>query len=104
MITARTASPASHFTQVRFSITRVKTQSATVSRPTPLAISRWVCSKKTPPNPMRNREQEHIVTEAVRPIRDRHSSSVTGDQSAAADQDQNAGRHENRVPVQEPFR
>src|SRR5260370_24513505 len=52
-------------------------------------------------DPTRNREQEHVVPEAIRPIRHCHPGSVTCNQPTTADQNENAGGNENSVPVQE---
>src|SRR5271169_5117620 len=52
-------------------------------------------------DPTRNREKEHVVPEAIRPIRHCHPNSVTCYQPTAADQSEHAGGNENCVPVQQ---
>ena len=39
-------------------------------------------------HPLGDREEEHVVAECIRPIRDGHAHSMTGDQTAGAEQEE----------------
>ncbi len=95
-----TAIPVSHFTQSRSSIITVKTQSTNRQQTDAAGDEPVGVLEEYIADPTRNREQEHVVPEAIRPIRNCHPGSVTCYQPTTADQNENAGGNENRIPVQ----